>query len=134
MIDQISVYTENKRGAAREIFSLFAKANINVLCFVNGDSGEFGTMRIIVSDSAKAMDEINKKGYLCKCEKVIATELLDVPGTLEKCLSVIENMNVNIDYMYVGYSREHNTPIIILHSSDMDIVADTLKSNGYKLH
>lgn len=134
MIDQISVYTENKRGAARGVFSLFAKEKINVLCFVNSDSGEFGTMRIIVSDAQKAIEKLNEKGYLCKFEKIIATELEDVPGALEGFLLKIENMNVNIDYMYVGYSRENNAPLIILRCNDMDIVSKNLENSGYKLH
>lgn len=134
MIDQISIYTENRKGAAREIFSIFSKENINVLCFVNCDSGEFGTMRLIVSDAEKAMNCLTDKGYLCKATKVLATELDDVPGALESLLLKIENMYINIDYMYVGYSRENSAPIIILHCSDMEIVARALTDAGYKIY
>ncbi len=134
MVQQISIYTENRRGAAREIFSIFAKENINILCFVNSDSGEFGTMRLIVSDPEKAMAQLNAQGYLCKKDNVLAAELEDVPGALERFLIRFEEMNINIDYMYVGYMRESHAPVIVLHCEEMDIVASQLKGSGYTIY
>lgn len=134
MIKQISIYTENRRGAAREIFSVFAKAGINILSFVSSDSGEFGTMRLIVSDSAAAMAELTRKGYLSKMDSVLAAELEDVPGALENLLAFIEEMNINIHYMYVGYMRENRVPIIILRCDEMGIVEQNLTGKGYTVY
>ncbi len=134
MIEQISIYTENRRGAAREILSIFSKLEINVLSLVNSDSGEFGTMRLIVSDTAAAMEELKNQGYLCKTNYVLAAELDDVPGSLESFLTRIEDMNINISYMYVGYMRANKTPVIIFHCNDMDIVESVLQNNGYILY
>lgn len=134
MIDQISIYTENRRGAAREIFSLFAKEKINVLSLVNSDSGEFGTMRLMVSDTDAAMNVLNQHDYLCKRDRVLAAELDDEPGALELFLAKFEDMNLNIDYMYVGYMRDNHMPVIIVRCKDMDIAADVLTRNGYKIY
>ena len=134
MIDQISIYTENRRGAAREILSIFSKAGINVLSFVNSDSGEFGTVRVIVSDTDKAMESLKTGGYLCKLDNVLAAELDDTPGSLEQFLGVIDEMNISIDYMYVGYMRDNHMPVIIIHCSFMDIVAQGLNKHGYTIY
>jgi len=134
MIDQISIYTENRRGAAREILGILARDDINILCLVNSDSGEFGTMRLIVSDSVKAMNILKENGYLCKKETVIASEMEDAPGSLEKFLLKFEEMNINVDYMYVGYSRDNNMPVIIVRCQYMDIVETQLKAAGYRIH
>ena len=133
MLAQISIYTENKKGAAREILSILAKKNINILNLVSSDSGEFGTMRLLVSDTETAMTELKQKNYLCRRDKVIATELEDKPGTLEAFLAHIEKVNINIEYMYVGYIREAKTPVIIMHCEEIEIVEQNLKSNGFKV-
>lgn len=134
MIEQISIYTENKRGAARRIFAALSEKDINILCFVNSDSGEFGTLRLIVSDTHLAMETLGSLGYLCKRTQVLAIELADHPGELERVLAKVEDMNININYMYVGYDRETGAPLIVFHSEDMDVVAGMLERAGYVVH
>lgn len=131
MLAQISVYTENRKGAAREILSILADKGINILSLVNSDSGEFGTMRLLTSDSELTLEELAKGNYLCKKNYVIATALEDQPGSLEKFLCHIEKINVDINYMYVGYMREEKTPVIIMHCDEIEIVEKNLKANGY---
>ncbi|MCQ2497036.1 MAG: ACT domain-containing protein [Lachnospiraceae bacterium] len=131
MLVQISIYTENRKGAAREILSILAAKSINILSLVSSDSGEFGTMRLITSDADTALEELSKNHYLCRKDNVIATELEDKPGSLEKFLSHIEKTNIDISYMYVGYMREAKTPVIIMHCEDIEIVEKNLQANGY---
>lgn len=133
MLAQISIYTENKKGAAKDILSILAKKDINILNLVSSDSGEFGTMRLLVSDTEVALTELKQNNYLCRRDWVIATELEDKPGTLESFLAHIEKVNINIEYMYVGYIRETKTPVIIIHCDDIEIVEQNLKSNGFKV-
>lgn len=133
MLAQISIYTENKKGAVREILSILAKKDINILSLVSSDSGEFGTVRLLVSDTDIAIKELKQNKYLCRRDLVIATELEDVPGSLEKFLLHIEEFNINIAYMYVGYIRETKTPVVIIHCDDIDIMEQNLKSNGYNV-
>lgn len=134
MIKQLSIYTENRKGAALKILSLLSSKNINVLGFVNNDSGEFGTVRLILSDNVAARAALADEGYMVKESDVMAIELEDKPGALEGLLKVFDNMNININYMYVGYMREKSTPVIMINSTDMDIVSNTLASKGYAVY
>lgn len=133
MTDQISIYTENKKGAAREILSTLSREGINILGIVSHDSAEFGTMRLIVSEPEKAFSLLCEKGYLCRMGAVLAIELEDKPGELENMLAAVGDMNLNIDYLYVGYSRERCTPVIHLRCSDMELVAAMLERKGYRV-
>jgi len=133
-MDQLSLYVENKKGTSRAVLAELSRAQVNVLGFVNNDSGEFSTIRMILSDLDKGCDVLKKIGYLCKKSKVLGVELKDVPGSLGELLTAYEEMNINIDYMYVGYRRENATPIIILHSDAMDIVEERLKQLGYQVY
>jgi len=134
MIEQISVYTENKKGAMRGILDLLAREDINVLGFVNNDSAEFGTVRLIVTDTQRALQIFQEHDLLCRTSLVIGIELEDKPGALMNLLAIPERMNVNVKYMYLGYRRENGVPIIILSCEDADIVGARLANSGYTVY
>lgn len=134
MIEQISVYTENKKGAMRSLLGTLTEADINVLAFVNNDSAEFGTVRLVVSDTAEALRVLSEKGYLCRSGWVVGVELDDKPGALQSLLAVPEQMNVNVNYMYLGYRRENGMPLILLSCEDVDIVNQRLQAAGYTVY
>lgn len=133
-MEQLSVYVENKKGTIKSILSVLSNANINVLGFVNDYGGEFGTIRLIISDTKKAQTLLEKDKFLCKIVKVIGIELDDTPGSLEKLMTKIQKMNINIDYIYVGYRRENNMPIIVIHTDEQEIVENELLKTGYKIY
>ena len=53
MLSQISIYTENKKGAMREITELMQQQDINILGSVNNDSAEYGIVRMVVLAARK---------------------------------------------------------------------------------
>ena len=55
MIQQVSIFTENKKGVMRALTGLLSKSGINIQSFVTNDSAEFGIVRMIVSDTEKAI-------------------------------------------------------------------------------
>ena len=55
MIQQVSIFTENKKGVMRALTGLLSKSGINIHSFVTNDSAEFGIVRMIVSDTEKAI-------------------------------------------------------------------------------
>ena len=55
MLQQISIYAENKKGAIRKLTGLLSDAGINIHSFVTNDSAEFGIVRMVVSDTDKAL-------------------------------------------------------------------------------
>lgn len=133
MIDQLSVYMPSEKGAARRVLSLLAAADINVLGIVSSEATEFGTLRLILSDSTRGGEVLAGAGYLCRLSRVIGVGLEDVPGAMERLLAAIEDMNISVDYLYVGYDREAGAPIVVLHCQDMGIVADSLARKGFAL-
>ena len=134
MIDQLSIYLENEKGATLRVLSLLAQSGINVLGLSHKDDSEFGTLRLILSDPQLGKQVLEDAGYLCHAGHVIGVELDDTPGALERMLENIEDMNINIDYLYVGYARENNMPIIMIHCDYVETVQDTLRRRGYNVH
>jgi len=118
----------------RGILDLLAREDINVLGFVNNDSAEFGTVRLIVTDTQRALQIFQEHDLLCRTSLVIGIELEDKPGALMNLLAIPERMNVNVKYMYLGYRRENGAPIIILSCEDADIVGARLANSGYTVY
>ena len=69
---QISIFTENRKGAMRSITHLLAEGGIDIDAFVTNDSAEFGIVRMLVSDPDKASALLTEAGYQIKRTPVMA--------------------------------------------------------------
>lgn len=133
MLKQVSIYAENVKGKMLEITSLLAKENINILGSVTNDSAEYGIVRMVVSDPIKAVDVLSGAGIICKLTDVIAVEILDEVGNLQKLLQALDDANISVDYLYLSFNRESGCPIMVFHTNDIPEVENSLKSKGFSL-
>lgn len=130
MVNQISIFAENKKGAVRAITQILSEADINIQSFVTNDSAEFGIIRMLVSDAEKAGALLSDAGYQIKQTPVMAVEIPDEAGSLDRLLQRIESANVNIDYIYTSFDRNSADPVIAIHADDMDELETFLSACG----
>ena len=119
MLRQISIFTENRKGAMRSITRLLAEGGIDIDAFVTNDSAEFGIVRMLVSDPDRASELLTAAGYQIKRTPVMAFE-------------IPEDANINIDYLYASFDRASAGPVIIIRAEDMDELERFLKSRGFR--
>jgi hypothetical protein len=132
MIQQISVYTENKKGALMELVRTVSGAGVDMRAFVTNENGEFGTVRMLTDNDKLACAALSEAGYLTKQTRVLAVEVSDRVGGLAGLLSVVEAANLNIDYLYAAWDRTTGQPIIVLHTEDLSELESLLESRGYR--
>ena len=132
MVNQISIFAENKKGAVRAITRILSDAGVNIQSFVTNDSAEFGIIRMLVSDGDKAGTLLTNAGYQIKQTPVMAIEIPDVPGSLDRLLQLIESANVNIDYIYTSFDRNSAGPVIAIHADDMAELETFLSAAGFR--
>lgn len=132
MLNQISLFAENKKGALRRITSVLAQAHINIYTMLANDSAEFGIIRLIVTDPDNAMKALQDAGYQCRLDKVLAIDMSDAPGTLDGILSNLQEANVSIDYLYISYNRQTSTPVAVFKTSEPE-TETFLRGKGYIL-
>lgn len=112
IIDQVSVFLENRAGTMEGLVETIGKAGINISALSVAETAEFGIVRMIVSDTEKCVDTLRAADYQVKTGKVIQVETPDEPGALAEQLKKFKSGNVSVKYMY-GYSNAGIAYLII---------------------
>ena len=95
-IRQLTVFVENKQGKLVEITRLLAEAGIDMRALSIADTKDFGILRLIVSDTDKALLELAEHGVMVKITEVAAVELPHRPGSLSEIISKFAAIGVNL--------------------------------------
>lgn len=133
MLKQISIFAENQKGAFQAITGILQEENINILGSVTNDSAEYGIVRMIVSDTDKALKALSSKGYLCRANDILGVEMADEIGSLNHLLISLSDGNISVDYIYLCFNRDTGKPVLILHTDDIIEVEEYLKAKGFSL-
>ena len=131
MLKQVSIYAENKKGQMEHITAVLAKENINILGSVTNDSAEFGIIRLVTTEPEKAFAALEKEGYHCRLNPVLAVEVTDEVGNLNKLLKALDESNINVDYLYLSFNRSSGKPIMVFHAPEPREVELCLKNKGF---
>lgn len=100
IIKQLSVFLENKAGRLSEVSDILGSNGINMTAFSVADTSDFGILRAIVSDPEKALQLLKQADYSASLTDVICIQCPNTPGALAKALHVLNQGNVQIEYMY----------------------------------
>jgi hypothetical protein len=132
-VEQISIFLENKSGRLAEVTSVLSEAGINVRALYLADTADFGILRLIVSDTAKAHQVLKENGFTVEKTKVVAIEVQDSPGGLAKILNVIKAEGINVEYMYAFVEKSGENAIVIFRFDELDKSVDILRQAGIRI-
>ena len=130
-IPQVSVFVSNRPGRLQAVCKSLADAGVNLLSLTLADSGEFGLIRLIVSDPEKAVDVLAKAGLSATITDVVACPVNTAIGGLAELLSTAVGSQ-QIDYMYAYPSTLNGSNIMILRFQDVDKAIEALKATNFK--
>lgn len=130
-IKQISVFVENKPGAMSAMTSVLAENDIDMRALSLAETGDFGIVRIIVKDLYKATTVLKDAGYIHSLTDVLGVKIPDIPGGINKVLTILENNKINIDYMYAFMgNRETKHAYMIFRVEDIAAAKSALMAEG----
>ena len=129
-IKQVSVFLENKKGRLAEVTALLARQGINIRALSLADTADFGVLRLIVNDSVKCFDVLKKNDFVAQMTDVIAVEIDDQPGGLNRVLAVFDKNDINIEYMYAFVEKKADKAIVIFRIDKIQLAARTLEQNN----
>lgn len=133
-IKQISVFLENRPGALEEMTAVLAENNIDMRAFSLAETEDFGIARIIVDDVYETATVLKDGGFINRLSDVLALEIPDVPGGLNKVLKTLSAAQVNLEYMYAFLGgKEIDKAFVILKVAHIDRAEATLVTAGFNL-
>lgn len=100
MIDQLTVFLENKTGRLTALCRTLGDAGINMLALSVADTADYGVARIICNDPAAAAAALNESGFRASTTKVVGVEVPDQPGSLASVFAALEDAQINVGYSY----------------------------------
>lgn len=130
MIEQISVFLENKSGRLVHVVKLLGEANINIRGLSIAETSDFGILRLIVDQPDKALAWLKENDILAKVTAVIAMAVPDHPGGLAAVLAHLEQAGLNIEYLYSFIDKPTEDAIIIMRVEQIDAAVTVLKNNN----
>ncbi len=129
-IRQLSVFLENKKGCLHSITDILAKANIDLRSMCIADTSDYGIVRIIASDPDSAVKILNAEGYTATVREVTAFAVPDCPGGLAKVLSILEEKEINIEYMYALVTKETGKAYAAMRTENEAVTEQILSDAG----
>lgn len=128
-IQQLSVFVENQKGKLLGTVKTLAEAGINIRAMSIADTKDFGILRLITSDNAKAMEVLADESIV-NTTKVIAAKMEDEAGALYKVLQILSDAQINIEYMYAFTASEDFGAYVVFRVSDAAAAQEILNAHG----
>ncbi|MBU1168086.1 MAG: ACT domain-containing protein [Proteobacteria bacterium] len=129
---QISIFLENTGGRIAEATSILADAGINIRAMSLADTTDFGVLRLIVSDVDKAEKALKDQGFAVGKTNVVAVQVEDKPGGLNRILQVLAKAEINVEYIY-AFLRDSDQAIMIFRFDNTDNALKILQENKIKV-
>ena len=132
-VKQLSVFLENKEGKLKKAVNAMSQAGVNIRALSIADSSKYGILRLIVSDNKKAIDALERDGFIVKENEVIILAVPDEPNGLNSTLAVFDEKGINLEYLYAFVSSKTDEAIVVMRLENMEKAIDALKDSNVKI-
>lgn len=128
--EQISIFLENKAGRLSEVTGILSENGVNIRALALADTTDFGVLRLIVDDNAKAEQVLKEGGFTVRKTKVVAVEVQDQPGGLHNILEILYKAQINVEYMYAFVRQSGSNAVMIFRFDQPDEAIRALSDKG----
>lgn len=131
--EQISVFLENKAGRLAEVTGILSDAKVNIRALALADTSDFGVLRLIVDNNEKAVEALKNRGFTVGRTDVLAVEVEDRPGGLHSILDMLNEADINVEYMYAFVQHSGKNAVMIFRFDNIDEAVKVLEENNVKV-
>jgi hypothetical protein len=127
-LTQLAVFLENRPGALARVCDALAEAGINIHAMTVSDTVDHSVIRMVVSDSTKALMLLGERGVLAFENDVLCIDAANEMGVLGKIADALSQADVNIEYAYFASGITSPKGWIILRPSDLEKARQALSA------
>ena len=118
MVKQLSIFVQNKSGKLAASLAALRDNGIDVRALTIADTPDFGILRLLVDDAAKAEQVLAENNFIVQTNDVVVVPVLDQKGGLAALLEPMAESGVNIEYMYSLISRNVKDAYMVFRVTD----------------
>ncbi len=133
LVKQLSVFMENRPGRLYKLTNALGKAGIDFVTLSIADTKDFGIVRFIARDNERAYEILKKEGFTVGITVRLGVEVDDKPNALAEVVALMEEANMNIEYLYSFVLTNHNSAKILMRVEDTDRAVRLLEGKGIRL-
>ena len=115
---QLALFLENRPGTLARVCDELQKAKINIFAICTSDTIDYTVVRMVVSDTRKALLLFEEHGTLVVENEVLMIEGDNKPGSLAKIAHKLAKADINIEYAYCATAPDAKKGLLILRPSD----------------
>lgn len=127
VMKQLSFFLENKPGVLARVCKALAQSGVNVRAIAVSDTVDHAVVRMVVSESRKALDVLDDANILVIENDVGVVDLRNTPGEMAKLAGKLGRASINIEYAYGCASEGAETAPLVLRLSDLKKAVKILK-------
>lgn len=132
-VKQLTVFLENHQGQLVQVTDLLGKNGIDMRALSIADTQDFGILRLIVSDTQKALTVLKSNDYLVQITEVVGVSIPDRAGELSRALALLDQANINIEYLYAFLTNTAGSAQMVFRVADNAAAAKVLEDAGYQV-
>ena len=115
---QLALFLDNRPGTLARLCEALAEAKINIYAISTSDTVDHSVIRMVVSDTRKALLLFEERGTLVVEAEVVMVEGDNRPGGLAKIAQKLADNGVNIEYCYCATAPDAKRGLLILRLSN----------------
>lgn len=133
MLNQISVFVENKTGRLASVMKVLTDNSIDIRAMTIADTTDFGIIRLVVKDADNALKLLKADGYTANITQVAAFSVPDQPGGMYSVIDAFESEGINIEYCYSLVTNKEGRASVAVRVDDNAKAEQVLTAKGIKL-
>src|SRR5262245_56016705 len=115
---QLAIFLDNRPGMLADVCDALSEAKINIYAICTSDTVDHSVIRMVVSDTRKALLMFEERGTLVVEDEVLMIEGDNRPGSLADISRNLAKADVNIEYAYCATSPGARKGLLILRVSN----------------
>jgi hypothetical protein len=123
---QLSVFLANTPGTLSEVCDELAKQKINIYALTISDTVDHAVVRMIVSDTKRALRIFEERGTLAIENDVLMIDGDNRPGSLANIAHRLSKAKINIEYAYLATSPGSKRGLAIVRPSNVKKALEVL--------
>ena len=132
MVKQLSIFVQNRSGKLASSLGVLRDSGIDIRALTIADTPDFGILRLLVDDPAKAEAVLQENGFLVQSTDVVVVPVRDERGGLASLLEPMAEAGVNIEYMYSLISRDAKDAYMVFRVTDNETFLRMLEEKGLR--